>query len=101
ELARHLYVAAELREQPAHDVQPEADAAVGPPVGAVALPEHVEDHGQLLACDADAGVLDGDGAGAFERGAAHDDLALRGELQRVADEVLQDDAELPAVAVDG
>src|SRR6185295_7734600 len=91
----------QLLDELTHDVEAEPGAAVRAPIGAVDLSEHVEDVRQVVGRDADAGVTDEDrDAAPLRLLAAGDHLAHRRELERVADEVLDDDLEFPAVAHD-
>src|SRR5262245_54465316 len=56
EMALDPDLALQLLDQATDDVEAEPHPAVGPPIRAVDLPEHLEDVGQILARDAHAGV---------------------------------------------
>ena len=111
--AGELDFAAEQHGQLAADGEAEAGAAVFARGAGVGLLEGLEDEPLLLRRDADAGVLDGEGddlLGLAEhrvigapalRGEidAHFDVAVRGELDGVGQQVLEDLLEALRVAV--
>ena len=113
--ARELDLAAEQHGQLAADGEAEAGAAVFARRAGVGLLERLEDEPLLLRRDADAGVLDGEGddlLGLAEhrvigapalRGEADAnlDVAVRGELDGVGQQVLEDLLETLRVAVHG
>ena len=104
-LARQLHAAAHQGDQPRRDRQPQPCAAEPSGGAGVGLLEGVEDRGLPVLGDANPGVGDGepqpDGAAGRVAGRAfgqlhiEHDLALLGELDRVADEV-DDDLPQPA-----
>src|SRR5438552_11940766 len=91
---------AELLDELAHDVEAETGAAVRALVGAVDLPEHLEDVREVLGRNADASVAHGEDRRVGAQLAADDDLAAGSELEGVADEVLQDHLQLPPIGVE-
>src|SRR5258708_13844435 len=79
------------RGEVTHDRQAEAESALRAPARRVALLESLEDSGQDLGRDADAGIahLDGDRVRLRARGDV-DPAALRSELDGVGDQVRDD-----------
>jgi hypothetical protein len=63
----------------------------------VDLPEHLEDHGQLLVRNADPGVADLDRHLAVLGMGDQFDRPVIGELDRVADQILDDGLHLDAI----
>src|SRR5690606_4608123 len=88
-------LAAQQRHQLLRDRQPEPGAAIAPRRRAVALDERLEDAADLLAVEPDTGVRDAQAepepAGILKRfdRRLHGDAAAVGELDRVADQVVQ------------
>ena len=111
--AGELDLAAEQHGQLAADGEAQAGAAVLARGARVGLLERLEDQPLLLRRDADAGVLDGEGddlrclaehrvigAPALRRESdAHVDVAVRGELDGVGEQVLEDLLEALRIAV--
>jgi hypothetical protein len=95
-------LAAQRAGQLAADRQAQPGAAVGAAGGAIGLLEGLEDDRQLVLGDADAGIDDAEGhdvlAGPLD---AQRHPALRGELERVGQQVAQDLLEALLVSDDG
>ena len=102
EAAGKLHFAAHEVDQLAHDGEAEPGAAEAPHDGAFGLFETVEGAGDLFLCHADAGVrhLDRDGAVGFG-GDDHPDVAVIGELDRVAEQVVEDLRQAMGIAQPG
>ncbi len=101
--AGHADLAAHQVHQLRADRQAQAGAPMAAGGGGVCLGELVEDLAELLGGDADAGVLDLDAQGdprlvLLFGGDIQQHLALRGELQRVAEQVGEDLADAARVA---
>src|SRR6185369_14071621 len=96
-LARHDDRAAELLREAPHDVEPQTGTAEAARLGAVGLAELLEDRVLVLRLDADAGVAHLDVERAALGGGLDAYVALLGELERVADEVPDDDGELSRI----
>ena len=101
--AVHVEVAAHLFDQVARDREPQARAAEAPGHRAVALGEGLEEARALAGVHADAGVVDGEAEGqpaGVGRAGFHlePDLALCGELHRVAQQLGQHLPEAQRVA---
>ncbi|HSP97785.1 MAG TPA: hypothetical protein VL049_11140 [Candidatus Dormibacteraeota bacterium] len=92
--------AADRVEQAPRDVEARAGAAVAGVDVALGLADGGEDQRLRLGRDADAGVLDGQLAGAERRAGGGDDAAAGGELDRVADQVREHHAQLQLIGGD-
>src|SRR5581483_12055109 len=87
--------AAHEPDEALRDREPQSGAAVLARHRRVGLREFLEDRAELLRLDADAGIADDEANATLARwgglgDGGEDDLALRRELDRVADEVRQD-----------
>src|SRR5688572_8383714 len=91
-------LAAEEPGHPARQREAESRSAEAPRHRAVRLAELLEDHLLHLVRDADAAVLDGVGDAAMTHVERDADLALRGELVRIAEKCLEDLHDLAAIA---